>query len=94
MNKDQELTQAVFKIITECDQTGDADDTCYFGAEEIIALVRESDKKKDNEIAEFVNDLTYNAKRYAKTGQLREQMRRIVLHFLAPPTTKEKADEQ
>ena len=43
VDKEQELTQAAFKIITECDQTGDADDTCYFGAEEIIALVREHD---------------------------------------------------
>ena len=39
MKNNEEIKLAVLKIITECDQTGDADDTCYSGAEEIFELV-------------------------------------------------------
>ena len=34
-----DLKQKVFALITKCEITGDADDTCYFGAEEITDLI-------------------------------------------------------
>ena len=34
-----DLKQKVFALITKCEITGDGDDTCYFGAEEITDLI-------------------------------------------------------
>lgn len=34
-----DLKQKVFALITKCEITGNGDDTCYFGAEEITDLV-------------------------------------------------------